>query len=185
MLVHLRRAVVVSVVMIVLCIAYTYLETGIGHVFFRYQADGSLVKEGNTVVASANIGQLWTGPKWFQGRDDPFNPAASGGTQYGPRSEQLYEQVIQAEATLKKEGITPTNGLVTGSGSGMDPDISPADAYAQVNAVATANNLPVAEVTALVAKYSAPVYLGIFGSPYVNVFSLNVALHELVVAHSG
>ncbi|MGO8877273.1 MAG: K(+)-transporting ATPase subunit C [Acidimicrobiales bacterium] len=182
MLVHLRRAVAVSIVLIVLCLVYTFVETGIGQLFFSYQANGSLIKEGNTVIASANIGQSWTGPKWFQGRDDPDNPASSGATNYGPRSEQLYEQVLQAEATLKKEGITPTNGLVTGSGSGIDPDISPADAMAQVNAVAKANNLPVSEVTDLVQKYSAPVYLGIFGSPYVNVLSLNMALAKLVAA---
>ena len=162
MLVHLRRAIVLSVVMIVLCLVYTGVETAIGQVAFKYQANGSLIKQGNTVIGSALIGQSWTGP-----------------TSYGPRSEQLYEQVIQAEANLKKEGITPTNGLVTGSGSGIDPDISPADALAQVNAVAKANNLPVSTVKALVERYSAPVYLGIFGSPYVNVMSLNMALAAL------
>ncbi|MFZ0170560.1 MAG: K(+)-transporting ATPase subunit C [Acidimicrobiales bacterium] len=180
MLVHLRRAIVVSIVLIVLCIVYTYVETGIGQLFFRYQADGSLVKQGNTVIASANIGQSWTGPQWFQGRDDPDNPAASGGTQYGPRSEQLYDQVLKQSALLRKEGITPTNDLVTGSGSGIDTDITPADACAQVNAVAKANNIPVPELNALVAKYSAPAYLGFFGSPYVNVFSINLALHDHV-----
>ena len=84
-------------------------------------------------------------------------------------------------ALLKKEGITPTNGLVTGSGSGIDPDISPADAMAQVNAVAKANNLPVAEVKARSSfeVLPQPVYLGVFGSPYVNVLSLNMALAKL------
>ena len=182
MLVHLRRAIVVSIVMIVLCLVYTYVETGIGQLFFRYQADGSLIKEGNTIIASANIGQSWTGPKWFQGRDDPDNPASSGPTNYGPRSEQLYEQVVQESALLRKEGITPTNDLVTGSGSGLDPDITPFDACDQVNAVAKANNIPVPELNALVAKYSAPAYLGFFGSPYVNVFSINLALHDHVYA---
>jgi K+-transporting ATPase ATPase C chain len=182
MLVHLRRAIVVSVVMIVLCLVYTGVETLIGQVAFNYQANGSLIKQGNTVIASANIGQSWTGPKWFQGRDDADDPAASGPTSYGPRSEQLYEQVIKQSALLRKEGITPTNDLVTGSGSGIDPDITPADACAQVNAVAKANNIPVPELNALVAKYSAPAYLGFFGSPYVNVFSINLALHDHVYA---
>jgi K+-transporting ATPase ATPase C chain len=180
MLVNLRRAVALSVVLIVLCLVYTGVETVIGQVAFNYQANGSLVKQGNTVVASANIGQQWAGPNCFQGRDDPDNPSASGPTSYGPRSEQLYQQVQQESAALRKEGITPTNGLVTGSGSGIDPDISPADAYAQVNAVATADHLPVSEVKALVAKYSAPNYLGVFGSPYVNLFSINTALANLV-----
>jgi K+-transporting ATPase ATPase C chain len=179
MLVQLRRAVAVSAVLIVLCLVYTGVETLIGQVAFNYQANGSLIKQGNTVIGSTLIGQSWTGPKWFQGRDDPDNPAASGPTSYGPRSEQLYDQVRQEIAVLKKEGITPTNGLVTGSGSGIDPDISPADAMAQVNSVAKANNLPGSEVKTLVEKYSAPVYLGVFGSPYVNVLSLNMALAKL------
>jgi K+-transporting ATPase ATPase C chain len=179
MLVNLRRAIALSVVLIVLCLVYTGVETVIGQVAFSHQANGSLIKQGSTVIGSSLIGQSWTGPKWFQGRDDPDDPAASGPTSYGPRSEQLYEQVVKQSALLRKEGITPTNGLVTGSGSGIDPDISPADAYAQVNAVAKANSLPVAEVKALVVKYSAPVYLGVFGSPYVNVLSLNMALAKL------
>jgi potassium-transporting ATPase KdpC subunit len=179
MLVHLRRAVALSVVLIVLCVVYTLVETGIGQLFFKYQANGSLVRQGNVVVASANIGQQWAGPYCFQGRDDPDDPASSGATQYGPRSEELYDQVRQQSALLRREGITPTNGLVTGSGSGIDPDISPADAYAQVNAVAKADHLPVSAVKALVVKYSAPVYDGVFGSPYVNVFSINMALKKL------
>jgi potassium-transporting ATPase KdpC subunit len=179
MLVHLRRAIGVSIVLIVLCLVYTGVETAIGQIAFKHQANGSLIKQGNTVIGSSLIGQQWTGPKWFQGRDDPDDPAESGPTAYGPRSEQLYLQVRQEIALLKKEGITATNGLVTGSGSGIDPDISPADAYAQVRAVAAANRLPVAEVRALVAKYSAPVYFGVFGSPYVNVLSLNMALAKL------
>jgi K+-transporting ATPase ATPase C chain len=179
MLVQLRRAVAVSVVLIVLCLVYTGVETAIGQVAFNHQANGSLSKEGYTVIGSSLIGQQWKGPKWFQGRDDPDNPASSGPTAYGPRSEQLYDQVLQQIKLLKSEGITPTNGLVTGSGSGIDPDISPVDAYAQVSAVARANHLPVSEVRALVAKYSAPVYLGVFGSPYVNVLSLNMALAKL------
>lgn len=182
MLIHLRRAIVLSAILIVLCLVYTGVETLIGQGLFNWQANGSLIKEGNTVVGAANIGQTWTGPKWFQGRDDPDNPAASGPTNYGPRSEQLYQQVLAQEKLLEKEGITPTNGLVTGSGSGIDPDISPADAYSQVNAVAKANHLPVATVKALVAKYSAGVYNGIFGSPYVNVLSLNMALAKVVAA---
>jgi K+-transporting ATPase ATPase C chain len=179
MLVHLRRAIALSVVLIVLCLVYTGVETAIGQVAFNYQANGSLIKLHNTVIGSALIGQQWKGPKWFQGRDDADNPAASGPTSYGPRSEQLYDQVLQQIKLLNSEGIAPTNGLVTGSGSGIDPDISPADAYAQVSAVATANHLPVSEVRALVAKYSAPVYLGVFGSPYVDVLSLNMALAKL------
>lgn len=182
MLVHLRRSIVLSVMLIVLCLVYTGVETLVGQGIFSWQANGSLVKQGNTVVGSALVGQQWTGPKWFQGRDDPDNPSASGPTNYGPRSEQLYQQVLTEEKLLEKEGIKPTNGLVTGSGSGIDPDISPADAEAQVNAVAKANHLPVSEVRALVAKYSAGAYDGVFGAPYVSVLSLNMALSKLVAS---
>ena len=177
MLAHLRRSVALTVVLVVVCLVYMYVETGIGQAFFKSQADGSLTKYGST-----EIGQLWTGPKWFQGRLDSFNPASSGPTSYGPRSRQLYKQVKTEIAALEKEGITPTNGLVTGSGSGIDPDIAPADAYAQVNAVATANGLPAAEVRNLVTANIAPVYLGIFGAPYVNVLQLNEALSQLVTS---
>ena len=171
---NLRRAVALSIVLIVLCLVYTYVETGVAQVFFRHQADGSL-----TAYGSTEIGQAWTGPKWFQGRDDSYTPQASGPTNYGPRSEQLYEQVQKQIATLRKEGIEPTNGLVTGSGSGLDPYISPDDAYAQASAVAKANDLPVSEVDSLIAKNVAPTYFGIFGSPYVNVLDLNVALSKI------
>jgi K+-transporting ATPase ATPase C chain len=174
---HFRRAIVLTVILVILCLAYTGIETGIAQVFFRSQADGSMTKYG-----SSEIGQSWTGPKWFQGRDDSPNPAASGPTNYGPLSMQLYEQVKKQVALLETEGITPTNGLVTGSGSGLDPDIAPVDAYAQVNAVAKANDLPVAEVKQLVASHVAPVYLGVFGAPYVDVLDLNVALSQLVAA---
>jgi potassium-transporting ATPase KdpC subunit len=174
MLANLRRAVALSVVLVVLCLVYTFVETGIGQVFFRHQADGSL-----TAYGSTEIGQAWTGPKWFQGRDDSPNPLASGATNYGPRSIQLFDQVKTRVAQLQKEGITPTNGLVTGSGSGLDPDIAPADAYAQVDAVAKANGLPVSEVHNLVASQVAGRYLGIFGAPYVNVLLLNEALAKL------
>lgn len=174
MLIYLRRAVALSVVLIVLCLAYTGVETAIGQIFFQHQADGSLTAHGSTA-----IGQSWTAPHWFVGRDDPDDPAESGPTNYGPRSLQLYQQVKEREAQLRKYGITPTNDLVTGSGSGIDPDITPADANAQVDSVARADHLSVASVRKLVTENTAGYYLGIFGSPYVNVLQLNLALEKL------
>ena len=175
MLTYLRRALALSLVVVLLCLGYTFVETGIAQAFFRTQADGSITQYGST-----EIGQKWTGPEWFQGRDETPNPAASGPTNYGPLSMQLEQQDQQRVAALKQEGITATNGLVTGSGSGLDPDIAPVDAYAQVNAVAKANHLPVSEVRQLVTSNIAPVYFGVFGAPYVNVLNLNVALSRLV-----
>lgn len=174
MLVNLRRAAVLSVLLIVLCLVDTFVETGIGQLVFTHQANGSI-----TAYGSTEIGQAWNGPKWFQGRDETPNPELSGPTNLGPRSEVLVQQVKERVSQLEKEGITPTNDLVTGSGSGIDPDITPADAYAQVNAVAKANDLPVGEVRHLVAEQSVGGYLGFFGSPYVNVLEINEALAKL------
>jgi potassium-transporting ATPase KdpC subunit len=193
MLAHLRRSVTLSLVLIVLCLAYTGIETGIAQAFFKSNADGSLVTLNGKVIGSSEIAQSWSGPKWFQGRDDSPNPASSGPTNYGPRSINLYDQVKARVAALEKEGcppppskvrypqcgITPTNGLVTGSGSGLDPDIAYVDALAQVNAVAKANGLPVSEVHQLVVENEAPAYLGVFGAPYINVLQLNLALYNL------
>lgn len=105
--------------------------------------------------------------------------AGDGGTNLGPRSKVLVEDVRKQIARLKREGITPTEDLVTSSGSGIDPDIEPVDAYAQVNAVAKANGLPVAAVRHLIATHVQSRELGFLGSPYINVLALNRALAQL------
>jgi potassium-transporting ATPase KdpC subunit len=175
MLTNLRQSVILSAVFLVLLgLAYPLAETGIGQALLRHQANGSLTADGSTLV-----GQSWTSPRWFVGRPDADNPMSTGGTNLGPRSEALLKQVAKQIAELKKEGITPTPDLVTGSGSGVDPDISPADAYAQVNAVAKARGLPVAEVRALVAAHIQGPELGFLGSPYINLLQLNEALARL------
>ena len=186
MLNHLRRAVIVSVVLFALFgLAYPYAVTGISRVLFRHQAGGSLTANGSTL-----IGQSWTGPMWFQGRPSatlnaggkpqPYNAMASGASNLGPRSKVLEQSAAANAKALEKQGITPTNGLVTASGSGLDPDISPADAYAQVGAVARARNLPVSEVSSLVAAHIHSPELGFLGAQYVDVLELNEALARLV-----
>jgi potassium-transporting ATPase KdpC subunit len=104
---------------------------------------------------------------------------ATGGTNLGPRSKALVKAASEQAAALKKEGITPTPDLVTTSGSGVDPDISPADAYAQVAAVAKARGLPVTLVRHLVASQIQPSQFGFLGSSYINVLHLNEALQSL------
>ena len=185
MLLHLRRAVIVSVILFALLgLAYPYAVTGIAQGLFRHQADGSLTADGSTL-----IGQQWKGPQWFQGRPSatvgsngkaqPYNPMASGASNLGPRS-KAEEQAVAANAkVLRQEGITPTNDLVTASGSGLDPDISPADAYAQVDTVARARGLAVSEVRHLVATHVHSAELGFLGSDYVDVLELNEALAAL------
>ncbi|HZD64844.1 MAG TPA: potassium-transporting ATPase subunit C, partial [Acidimicrobiales bacterium] len=149
MVTHLRRALVVSAFFLLLCgLAYPFAATGLARAVFPHQANGSLGANG-----SALIGQHWNGPRWFQGRPDPDNPMATGGSNLGPRSTKLVHRVAARAAALRKEGITPTPDLVTSSGSGVDPDISPAAAYAQVDAVARARGLPPAVVRHLVATH--------------------------------
>jgi potassium-transporting ATPase KdpC subunit len=175
MLANLRPAFGISVIFLVLLgLAYPLAETGIGQAFFSHQANGSLTSNGSTLV-----GQTWKGPEWFQGRPDADNPMATGGTNLGPRSKALVQAVEQQVTRLKQEGITPTPDLVTTSGSGVDPDITPVDAYAQVNAVAKARGLPVAAVRRLVAEHIQQPELGFLGSAYINVLQLNEALEAL------
>jgi potassium-transporting ATPase KdpC subunit len=171
----LRRAVLVSALFFVLLgLAYPLAATGIGQALFTSQANGSLTANGSLLV-----GQSWTGPRWFHGRPDADNPMATGGTNLGPRSKALVEAAAGQIAALKKIGITPTPDLVTTSGSGVDPDISPADAYAQVTMVAKARGLPVSRVRQLVASQVEPAQFGFLGASYINVLRLNEALQSL------
>jgi K+-transporting ATPase ATPase C chain len=175
MLRTLRPAILVSLIFLVLLgLAYPLAETGIGQAFFSHQANGSLTSNGSTLV-----GQAWAGPRWFQGRPDGDNPMATGATNLGPRSEVLVQDVRKQIGLLRKEGITPTPDLVTTSGSGVDPDISPADAYAQISAVARARGLPAAAVRRLVAEHVVRSQFGFLGSAYVNVLQLNEALEQI------
>jgi potassium-transporting ATPase KdpC subunit len=175
MLANLRPAFGISIIFFVLLgLAYPIAETGIGQALFSHQANGSLTSNGSTLV-----GQTWKGPEWFQGRPDADNPMATGGTNLGPRSKALVKAVEQQITQLKKEGITPTPDLVTTSGSGVDPDITPTDAYAQVNAVAKARGLSVAAVRRLVAEHIQQPELGFLGSSYINVLQLNEALEAM------
>jgi K+-transporting ATPase ATPase C chain len=172
---HLRQAVGVTIFFFVLLgLLYPLAETGIGQAFFNHNANGSLTANGSTLV-----GQQWKGPQWFQGRPDGDDPMATGGSNLGPRSKELVKDVKDQATKLEKEGITPTQDLITTSGSGVDPDISPADAYAQVNAVAHARGLSAATVHQLVANHVQQRELGFLGSSYVNVLELNESLAAL------
>lgn len=171
----LRQAVLVTIFFFILLgLAYPLAETGIGQALFNHQANGSLTANGSTL-----IGQQWKSPMWFIGRPDSDDPNATGGSNLGPRSKVLVKAVKTQIATLKKEGITPTPDLVTTSGSGVDPDISPAGAYAQVNAVARARHLPVAQVRQLVTSHIQSPQAGFLGAQTVNVLQLNEALAKL------
>jgi len=190
MLDQLRRSVVLAVVFVVLLgFAYGFLGTGVAQLFFRHQADGSITANGSTL-----IGQNWNGysstrildPQWFHGRPDADNPlvanrkaGSSGSADLGPRSEVLVHDVRALVLAWHKVGVRPTADLVTTSGSGIDPDITPQDARVQVPMVARATGVAPSSLRALIARQTRGPELGFLGSSYVNVLQLNEALAKL------
>lgn len=186
MLLHLRRSILLSLCLLVAFgLLYGLVGTGLSQLLFKHQADGSFDANG-----SALIGQNWAPtdgrPMWFQGRpdgavlDNKADQAVISGTeQLGPRSRALANMAAAEAAALKAEGIVPTNDLVTNSGSLVDPDISPGDAYAQVAAVARDRHLDPSVVRRLVADHVHGRELGFLGAPYVDVLQLNEALAHL------
>lgn len=180
MLVHLRRSVVVTVFFFVLCgLAYPLAGTGLSQALFHHQADGSLGSNGSTL-----IGQQWQGAQWFQGRPTAATTGqgkvvVSGADNLGPRSKKLQQNVSKQAQALQQQGINPTNGLVTSSGSGVDPDITPADAFAQVDAVAKARGMSAGALHALVAAHVHGAQWGFLGASYINVLELNEALAKM------
>jgi len=199
MILNLRRSVVAIVAFtIVFGFLYALAGTGVAQLFFKQQADGSITANGSTL-----IGQNWSSPKWFHGRPDDAGPYAanpkasppvSGGdnplvangvsgesaaTNLGPRSKVLLEDTQALVAYWHKMGVNPTPDLVTTSGSGLDPDISPQDALVQIPMVSKARGISPAALRALIAQETQGAQLGFLGSSYINVLQLNEALAEL------
>ena len=171
-------------------IAYPLVMTGIGQVAFAHDANGSLVDVNGQPVGSALIGQQWTGPLWFYGRPSAVqdNAATSSGTNLGPRSQQLADDIkARGVAILKVEspytpGLTTSDipvDLLTASGSGLDPDISVAAARFQAPRIASVHGLPLDQVMSLIDAHTAQKTFGFLGEPRVNVLELNVALQEV------
>ncbi len=176
MLLHLRRALLAMLVLtVILGLAYPLAETGLAQWWFPAQASGSIGRDGSSLV-----GQHWQGREWFHGRPDPDDPGATGGSQLGPTSKVLEQEVraaLRAEHALGVEH--PPANLVTSSGSGVDPDISPAAALAQVDQVARARHLSRARLRRLVRAVEQGPELGFLGEPVINVLALNQALQKL------
>jgi K+-transporting ATPase ATPase C chain len=181
------------VIAVVTGLIYPLLITGISQVVFHDQANGSLIVKNGQVVGSKLIGQNFTDPKYFFGRpsatnnvsdatkSDPYNAQNSAGSNLAPSNKALIDRVSKAVDQIRKENNLPAGSmvpvdLVTTDFSGFDPDITQAGALTQVNHVATARNLDMARVRALVEKYVQGRSLGIFGEPHVNVLALNMAL---------
>ncbi len=176
MVLQIRRSIVAIVILTLVCgIIYPLVITGLSQWWFSHEANGSLTSNGSTLV-----GQQWKGPDWFQGRPDADDPLATGGSQLGPTSKALVAAVHEEIEALAKEGIkNPPEDLVTTSGSGVDPDISPQAALVQVDAVAKARGLSPAAVRDLVYQVEQGPYLGFLGAATVNVLQLNEALAKL------
>ena len=184
MLSFLRPSLVMLVAMTLLTgIAYPLAMTGIAQVVFPDQANGSLVVKDGRVVGSSLVAQDFTGQNYFHPRPSAatYDGGASGGSNLGPTSKALVERVGTAAAKLSREndGLPVPIDLVTTSGSGLDPDISPAAALVQARRVAAARGLPIKGVRDLVRSQVEGRDLGLLGEPRVNVLALNMALDAL------
>ena len=186
MLKHIRAAVTLFVLFTALLgFAYPLAVTGIAQVLFPAKADGSLIETGGRVLGSSLIGQPFSEPKYFWGRISatgpfPYNPQASSGSNLGPTNPALFDQMKARIAALQaadpaQKGPIPVD-LVTASGSGLDPEISPAAADYQLARVARARHMRETDVRALVQRYTSGRQLGFLGEPRVNVLQLNLAL---------
>ena len=198
MLKEIRPAIVFIVALTIITgLIYPLAMTGIAGLVFPSQAQGSLIEKDGKVIGSALIGQNFTSDKYFHGRpsatntpdpkdatktiDAPYNAANSGGSNLGPTSKALAERVKGDLAKQRAENpnaAVPVD-LVTTSGSGLDPDVSPDAAYFQVPRVAKARGLAETQVRQLVAAHVSGRTLGLLGEPRVNVLELNLALDRL------
>lgn len=206
LLVNIRRAVMVTVVFfVVLGVAYPLAETGIGQALFSHQANGSLGANGSTLIGQNWSATVCPGhPRGscvFQGRPDDLGPygantktgvsggdnplvangvsGGSGATNLGPRSKVLVANTKKLIAYWHARGVNPTADLVTTSGSGLDPDISPADAVAEIPMVSKATGISPQALRHLIAKETHSAQFGFLGSSYIDVLQLNEALAKI------
>lgn len=180
------------VLTLVLGFGYPLAVTGIAQVFFRYQANGSLVHSGGKLTGSALLGQNFTDskgnplPRYFQPRPSAvgYNGAGSGADNLGPSNPELITTVAERVRAYRAFNHIPANAAVpvdavTASASGLDPDISVQNALDQARRVAAARHLPAARVVALVHTYTTGPQLGFLSEPVVNVLQINMALDGL------
>ncbi|MCX5852299.1 MAG: potassium-transporting ATPase subunit KdpC [Deltaproteobacteria bacterium] len=183
---QVKRAVIVFVSFSLLCgLVYPLGITAIAQILFPYQSRGSLLISGNQCIGSELIGQMFTSPKYFHGRpsatDPAYNAGGSAGSNLGPSSAQLLEQVKERIAEMRREnGLSPATpvpaDMVLASASGLDPHISMRSAMLQVRRVAGERGLPEAEVELLLRHYVETPLLRMWGQERVNVLRLNMAL---------
>jgi K+-transporting ATPase ATPase C chain len=171
-----------AITAVVLGIAYPLLITGIAGAVLPARASGELVWRNGVVVGSRLIGQPFSGPRYFHSRPSAagsgYDASASSGSNLGPTSKALVDRIAQGVDSERTEGPVPVD-LVTASGSGLDPDISPAAALYQVHRVSSATGVPEETLRRLIAAHTTPRQLGLLGEPRVNVLELNLDLDTL------
>src|ERR1043166_1835356 len=191
---EIRPAIVILLALpLITGLIYPLAITSIAGVLFPHQAQGSLIRRGDVIVGSTLIGQQFTNERYFHGRPSattapdpadatksvpaPYNAANSGGSNLGPSNKALIDRVQGDIATLRKENASDPipPDLVTSSGSGLDPDISPEAALFQVPRVAKARNMPEDRLRQIVNEHVEARFLGLLGEPRVNVLALNMA----------
>lgn len=192
---QIKSAFILLILLSVLTgLIYPIVITGIGALFFPEKANGSLIKENQQIIGSIHIGQYFDSEDYFWGRPSatipvPYEADNSSGSNMGPSNQQYLDAVSKRINYLRQENassaiLMPVD-LVTASGSGLDPDISPLAAYYQVSRVAKANHIPESILNALIKQHTENRTLGILGEPRVNVLLLNIALSHLRNAYDG
>ena len=183
---YIYPAVALTIVLTVLLgIIYPFAITGLSYVFFREKAQGSLIEKEGRVIGSRLIGQPFKGATYFHSRPSAagsgYDATASGGTNLGPTSKQLFEEQVRGRAKelhAENPNVKIPIDLITSSGSGLDPHISPAAAEFQVPRVAGERGMSEEEVRRLVHKHTEERQFGVLGEPRVNVLELNLALDQ-------
>jgi potassium-transporting ATPase KdpC subunit len=187
MLSEIRRAVLATAALAVVCCGlYPLIVFGLGQALFPRNANGSLVVDARgTVQGSRLIGQPFSADKYFHSRPSSagngYDGTSSGGSNLGPTSQKLRDSIAQNVADYRAQNGLATHAVVpadavTGSGSGLDPHISLANAELQAPRVAKARNIPLEQIRDLIARHTDPADLGFLGEPGVNVLELNLAL---------
>ena len=187
---QIKTTILATIVLTILFgLAYPLVFTGLAQVLFPHQANGSLVTVNGKVAGSELIGQSFTKPEYFHGRpsaagNNGYDAANSGGSNLGPTNQKLVDRVKADVQKFRAEnpdytGPIPAD-LLTSSGSGLDPHISPASAEAQVARIAKARGVTPDRIAELVAKHTDGRQWGIFGEPRVNVLLLNIDLDQSV-----
>ena len=176
---QIKIAILYTIITAVLLgIVYPFAVTGVARMLFRNKADGQLISQNGRVIGSRIIGQPFTGPRYFNSRPSAagagYDATSSGGSNLAATSKTLVDRVNTSAAA--EHNSAPPVDLVTASGSGLDPDISPASALYQVPGIARERKMSEDQLRQLVESHITPRQLGLLGEPRVNVLELNLAL---------